>query len=82
MKTSYLPYVVADAGYRSEAVFQALLEHPAELIVALGREGNRKSRLIRASVPCQRPWPKNSSRSSHKKRIEGASGYPSRPMAG
>lgn len=31
--------VVADAGYRSEAVFELLCEHPAELIVALGREG-------------------------------------------
>ncbi len=31
--------VVADAGYRSEAVFENLCEHPSELIVALGREG-------------------------------------------
>ena len=37
--------VVADAGYRSEAVFEALLEHPAELIVALGREGKQKVRI-------------------------------------
>ena len=31
--------MLADAGYRSEAVFEALREHPAELVVALGREG-------------------------------------------
>lgn len=37
--------VVADAGYRSEAVFEALLEHPAELIVALGREGKQEVRI-------------------------------------
>jgi transposase len=34
--------VVADAGYRSEAVFEALREHPAEIIVALGREGKKE----------------------------------------
>ncbi|MGA2551563.1 MAG: IS1182 family transposase [Burkholderiaceae bacterium] len=33
--------VLADAGYRSEAVFEALQEHPAELVVALGREGKK-----------------------------------------
>jgi len=31
--------VLADAGYCSEDVFEALREHPAELIVALGKEG-------------------------------------------
>lgn len=34
--------VVADAGYRSEAVFETLREHPAEIIVALGREGKKE----------------------------------------
>ncbi|RJG00285.1 IS1182 family transposase [Noviherbaspirillum sedimenti] len=33
--------VVADAGYRSEAVFETLRDHPAEIIVALGREGRQ-----------------------------------------
>ena len=33
--------VVADAGYRSEAVFETLRRHPAEIIVALGREGKK-----------------------------------------
>lgn len=33
--------VLADAGYRSEAVFEQLRDHPAELIVALGREGKK-----------------------------------------
>jgi transposase/IS5 family transposase len=37
--------VVADAGYRSEAVFEALLEHPADLIVALGREGKQEVKI-------------------------------------
>jgi transposase len=32
--------VLADAGYRSEAMFEQLREHPSELIVALGRNGN------------------------------------------
>ena len=31
--------VLADAGYRSEDAFEQLQDHPAELIVALGREG-------------------------------------------
>nr|WP_283444796.1 transposase [Noviherbaspirillum suwonense] len=43
--------VVADAGYRSEAVFEALLEHPAELIVALGREGKQEVRIDRSKRP-------------------------------
>lgn len=34
--------VIADAGYRSEAVFESLREHPAEIIVALGREGKQE----------------------------------------
>jgi transposase len=33
--------VLADAGYRSEDVFEQLQNHPAELIVALGREGRK-----------------------------------------
>lgn len=31
--------VLADAGYRSEAMFEQLRDHPSELIVALGRAG-------------------------------------------
>lgn len=37
--------VVADAGYRAEAVFEALREHPADLIVALGREGRQEVKI-------------------------------------
>ncbi len=33
--------VLADAGYRSEAMFEQLAEHPSELIVALGRDGKK-----------------------------------------
>jgi transposase/IS5 family transposase len=33
--------VVADAGFRSEAVFDKLKDHPTRLIVALGREGKK-----------------------------------------
>ncbi len=33
--------VLADAGFRSEAVFEALVDHPTELVVALGREGKK-----------------------------------------
>ncbi len=34
--------VLADAGYRSEAVFEQLRDHPSELVVALGREGKEQ----------------------------------------
>ena len=34
--------VLADAGYRSEAVFEQLKDHPTELVVALGREGKEQ----------------------------------------
>lgn len=34
--------VVADAGFRCEAVFEALKDQPTELIVALGREGKKQ----------------------------------------
>ena len=37
--------VLADAGFRSEAVFEQLKEHPTELIVALGREGKRHASI-------------------------------------
>ncbi len=33
--------VLADAGYRSEAMFEHLRNHPSELIVALGRTGKK-----------------------------------------
>ncbi len=33
--------VLADAGYRSEAVFEHLKDHPSEVVVALGREGKQ-----------------------------------------
>lgn len=33
--------VIADAGYRSEEVFETLREHPADVIVALGKEGKQ-----------------------------------------
>ena len=39
--------VLADAGFRSEAVFEVLREHPSELVVALCREG-KKQRAIDA----------------------------------
>ncbi len=32
---------LADAGYRSEAVFESLQGHPADLVIALGREGKK-----------------------------------------
>ncbi|MEO7496298.1 MAG: IS1182 family transposase [Massilia sp.] len=34
-------HVLADAGYRSEAMFEQLRHHPSELIVALGRDGKK-----------------------------------------
>lgn len=36
-----LAAVKRDAGYRSEAMFEQLAEHPSELIVALGRDGKK-----------------------------------------
>lgn len=38
----YPEQVLADAGFRSEAVFEALQDSPTELIVALGREGKKQ----------------------------------------
>lgn len=35
--------VLADAGYRSEAMFEQLRDHPSELIVALGRTGKKET---------------------------------------
>ncbi|NHZ45072.1 IS5/IS1182 family transposase, partial [Massilia sp. CCM 8693] len=34
--------VLADAGYRSEAMLEQLRDHPSELIVALGRIGKQE----------------------------------------
>jgi transposase/IS5 family transposase len=37
--------VLADAGYRSEAMFEHLRNHPSELIVALGRTGKKEAMI-------------------------------------
>jgi hypothetical protein len=37
----YPEQALADAGFRSEAVFEALADHPTELVVASGREGKK-----------------------------------------
>ena len=37
--------VLADAGYRSEAMFEQLRNHPSELIVALGRTGKKEAMI-------------------------------------
>ncbi len=65
----------------SEAVFEALLEH-ADLIVALGHEGKQEVRIDSDKRPLSAAMAENSNRSSRKKHIGGASGYPSRSMAG
>lgn len=41
----YPGQVLADAGFRSEAVFESLQHHPTELVVALGREGKKQSAI-------------------------------------
>lgn len=43
--------VLADAGYRSEDVFGQLQDHPAELIVALGREGKSDAAIDATKRP-------------------------------
>lgn len=44
--------VLADAGYRSEAVFEQLKDHPTELVVALGREGKEQVQIDASKNPC------------------------------
>ena len=44
--------VLADAGYRGEAVFEQLKEHPTELVVALGREGKQQVEIDASQYPC------------------------------
>jgi IS5 family transposase len=43
--------VLADAGYRSEATFEQLREHPVDLIVALGREGKKDVKIDATKRP-------------------------------
>jgi len=47
---AYPAQTLADAGYRSEAVFEELAEH-TELVVALGREGKKLAEIDPASLP-------------------------------
>lgn len=42
---------LADAGYRSEAMFEQLKDHPTELIVALGREGKQQAGIDSGKYP-------------------------------
>ncbi|BEP57040.1 MULTISPECIES: IS1182 family transposase [unclassified Variovorax] len=44
--------VLADAGFRSEAVFEQLKDSPSELIVALGREGKQALDIDAERYPC------------------------------
>lgn len=39
---AYPEHALADAGFRSEAVFAILQDHPTELVVAMGREGKKQ----------------------------------------
>jgi transposase len=43
--------VLADAGYRSEAVFEQLSSWPTELVVALGREGKEQVQIDSDKYP-------------------------------
>lgn len=43
--------VLADAGFRSEAVFEQLKDCPSELIVALGREGKQDLEIDAQKYP-------------------------------
>ncbi len=43
--------VLADAGYRSEAMFEQLREHPSAVVVALGREGRQQLDIDAAKYP-------------------------------
>ena len=43
--------VLADAGFRSEAVFEQLKDGPSELIVALGREGKQELQIDAERYP-------------------------------
>jgi transposase len=47
---SYPAQTLADAGYRSEAVFEQLAEH-TDLVVALGREGKAHQAINERSLP-------------------------------
>lgn len=44
--------VLADAEFRSEAVFEQLKDSPSELIVALGREGRQALNIDAEQYPC------------------------------
>ncbi len=43
--------VLADAGYRSEAMFEQLSDHPSAVVVALGREGKQQLDIDAAKYP-------------------------------
>jgi len=43
--------VLADAGYRNEAVFEQLADTDMDLVVALGREGKQHVRIDAATLP-------------------------------
>ena len=47
----YPQRVLADAGYRSEAVFEEMSSKPVESVVALGREGKKGSVIDREKKP-------------------------------
>ncbi|MCB1610019.1 MAG: transposase [Xanthomonadales bacterium] len=43
--------IVADTGYRSEAVFEALAKLPCQVLVSIGREGRRQVKIDSKKYP-------------------------------
>ena len=61
--------VLADAGFRSEAVFEQLKDSPSELIVALGREGKQALEID------ARKYPRSAAMDAKLKTPEGKAAY-------
>ena len=72
----------ADAGSRSEEVLETLHEHPANLVVALGKGGKRAWRSIRGNGSSAPRWQSDSSQRPRKRATASANGCPNRRAVG
>jgi hypothetical protein len=73
---------LADTGYKSEAVFEALAGSGCDLVVALGREGKQALAFDPDDCPTRRRWPPSYRLMKVSRPTDAASGSPSRPTAG
>ena len=78
---AYPTQTLADAGYRSETVFEQLADH-TELVVRSAAKAGNTSKSTRQACPVLRQWRPRCIPRRRAPPTDGASGWPNRPTVG